>query len=872
MQPSSASFLRALPSAEKDELLKLTTLTELPKSRYATKLAVTAYPNTRRGRKAVFSHIEVYKMVENVAGRMREAGVRPGTVCAFALPTSCESIIYFFALWWIAAIAAPIDPHLPDDQFENAVKQSGAKVLVSPDADDDDPLFIKCASVCEKHSLKDWHIHRTINEGVILETHGQYLGTGAAWAGGAGDFKLDPDEIAVHVQSQVAIVPLSHKALCAAAKSFVTTYDLAVNMSTMLAPPLHDIHGILILIATFYSGGHIVLPGFGGFDASKFWDFAKKHNITWVSASADQILDLYEENEKSSPSSGKQLLTFVRSSGTTCIAAELLEKVEKSLKTKVYESYGTAEVCGFATTNRKDAVYPGTIGKAVDGVQIATFDIETREMCPPGVTGEIAASGTHVCSGYLNSESATENAVFKVPASDPDADPVEWFAIGDRGTLDENGVLTVLGDSRSLRKEEIALKEEKKAKELETLAIMKVEQEKRAAEEAAAKEAEEAAAKEAAAKEAAAKEAAAKEAAAKEAAAKEAAEKEAAEKEAEEKRVEEERRLEEERIAEEKKKVEAEEEAERQRIVDEKEEVENRELFAKGAEEEQMKRAAEEEVARAKKVAEEMEQAERSAALVRAGIENPDELDEETANAILARLEAIEENHRRLQHDVEMRNAAEIEEMKRRVADAEAEAERAAVGGVNENGKMMDLRMEELEAAVMAAAASAESSANNTREAVKAAREVADATYGTNHSQPVEVKASTGDQGALTKTVRVALDDVEAAMRNHPAVEVAKAFGRKDKRFGAEVFCAIVPKRGARVSEPWLKLHAQSVLPAPMVPKKFYYMSQMPADISRRELAESPLLQDLSQFPGYSEVKHVKGPQWKPKSNRRVNA
>ncbi|CAN8071861.1 unnamed protein product [Agarophyton chilense] len=853
MQPASASFLRALPSSEKEELLKLTTLTELPKSRYATKLAVTAYPNARRGRKAVFSHIEVYKMVENVAGRMREAGVRPGTICAFALPTSCESIIYFFALWWIAAVAAPIDPSLDSDQFEAAVRRSGAKVLVSPLADDDDPLFVKCTAACDKLDVKEWHIHRTINEGVVLETHGRFMGTGAAWAGGAGDFTLDPDEIAVHVQSDVAVVPLSHYALCEAAKSFVTTYNLAVNMSTMLAPPLHDIHGILILIATFYSGGHIVLPGFGGFEADKFWDFAKKHNITWVSASADQILDLYEENEKSSPSSGKQLLTFVRSSGTSCIAAELLEKVEKSLKTKVYESYGTAEVCGFATTNRHDAVYAGTVGKAVDGVEVAVFNNDTREMCPPGVNGEIAVTGSHVCSSYYDSDIATESAIFETPAPNPDDPPVVWFSTGDYGSLKDDGVLTVFGDSRTLRKEEIALQEEKKAREFEAAALAKAEAERVAAEEASRKEEEE----------------------------KQIAEEKRIE---DERKLEEERRSEEERIAnEERKKIEEEkEEAERQRVLVavnvEKEKIEKEELQLhederriQEEEERTMQRAAEEEVARAQKAAEKMEQAERSAALVRAGVENPDELDEETANAILARLEAIEENHRRLQRDVEMRNAAELEEMKRRVADAEAEAERAATNGNSDGGKVIDLRMEELEAAVMAAAASAESSANNTREAVKAAREVADATYGTNHSQPVEVKASTGDQGALTKTVRVALDDVEAAMRNHPAVDVAKAFGRKDRRFGAEVFCAIVPKRGARVSEPWLKLHAQSVLPAPMVPKKFYYMTQMPVGLSRRELAESPLLQDLSQFPGYSEVKHVKGPQWKPKANRRVN-
>jgi hypothetical protein len=34
----------------------------------------------------------------------------------------------------------------------------------------------------------------------------------------------------------------------------------------------------------------------------------------------------------------------------------------------------------------------------------------------------------------------------------------------------------------------------------------------------------------------------------------------------------------------------------------------------------------------------------------------------------------------------------------------------------------------------------------------------------------------------------------------------------------------------------------------------------LPVHISRRELAESPLLKDLSAFAGYSEVKHVKGP------------
>lgn len=822
------NFLRALPSSEKDDLFKLTTVQELPKPRFATQLAVTAYPHTRRGRKVVLSHIEVYKMVETVAGKMREAGVRPGTVCAFALPTSCESIIFFYAIVWIAAIAAPIDPSLSDADFQAAVKRSGAKLLVSPlvDNDSDDPLAIKCASVAENLDVIAWHIHRTMNEGVVLKTHGRVMGSGAAWSGGSGDFKLDAEEIAAHVLSSDGFVALSHYALCEAAKSFVSTYDMAVGMSTMLAPPLHDIHGILILIATFYSGGHIVLPGYGGFDSEKFWDFAKKHNITWLSASPDQLLALHDEVDSGRVTAGptQQQLTFVRSSGFS-ISPEILEKIEISLKTAVFESYGTPEAAGFASSNIPGLVRPGTVGLPIDGMEVTVFDGKTREHCGLGVEGEIAVRGNHAAAKYLDSDEATAESTFVTEGDEDGAEEKTWLGTGDRGMINEEGFVIVKGNSKELRAEEI------KAKEIEFAALAKATEERKARE---------------------------------------------ADEEAEAERIDKERRLEDERLAEEKVL-----EAERQVVEEERRrEEQEREAAAAlaaaaaaaaAATAADAKAREEEEAAEKERVvAEEAERAERNAALIQAGVDNPEDIDDETEAAILARLEAIEENHRRLREDVEGKNAVELEEMKRRVAEAEAEADRLK-SALSANGKVVDLRMEELEAAVLAAAASAESSANNTREAVKAAREVADAAYGTNHSQPVEVKASTGDQGALTKTVKVSLDEVEKAMKTHPAVLQAKAFGRKDKRFGAEVYCAIEPKRGARVSEPWLKLHAQSVLPAPMVPKKFYYMSKIPEGVSRKDLSESNLLQDLSEFSGYSEIKHVKGPQWKPKQKRRTD-
>lgn len=757
MSTFTGKIMRAI-GADKlgDGRVKLVTLRELPKSLYATQVAVTAYPGTSRGRKATFSHIEVFKMVENVANKLRESGVRPGTVCAMALHNTFEAIVYFFALQWIGAVAAPLGPDMTEEKLALALSAVKAQTLCTPYVDPsdarDDVLFQAAESASSRLGLLNWHVYRTINEGVQLETNSQLMGS-AAWAGGAGDFKLDPEEISVHLTSGAEVVPLSHRALTAAARSFVATYDIDLNMTTVLDPPLYDIHGILVLISVFYSGGHLVLPGTVQFDADRFWDLAKTHNVTWASSSPEHILEMYES--RSANSAILHPLSFVRCSGGP-MSSDVLSRVQESFNAPILESYGTPEVSGFATSNRQMEMKPGTYGRPVDGAHVAIFHSESREMLPPGSSeeGEIAVTGDQIAGGYLNSAEATRMALYE---TEDDSGRRVWFATGDRGMIDLDGYLTVIGDSRELRAAERA------AREQEANARRLREDEERAAAAAAASASAAAAA------------------------------------------------------------------------------------------------------------AASAELHDRNAALARAGVDDPSDLDDETADAILSRLAIIERNQNKLARELADKNAAELEDLRVRLADAEAAADRASRGNHmfegDEGPAVLDVRMDELESAVRAAASSAEASARNTREALQAAKDVAESAYGTNQSRAVALTSPTGDQGALTKTVRVALDDVENAMRNHPAVEHARAFGRKDRRFGAEVFCAIVPKRGARVSEPWLKLHAESVLPAPMVPKKFYYLNELPVGLSRRDLSDSPLLRDLSEFSGYTDVKssHIRGPTWRTK-------
>lgn len=132
----NAAF-QGMSKQEVEELIRLRTLREIPKARFAAAVALKVYP-VGRGKKTIYSHVDVYRYVENVATEMREVGVRPGSVCAFALPNTIESIVYFLAVQLVNAIALPIDPLLDEETIEVILKTSGAKTFVTLDVDEDE--------------------------------------------------------------------------------------------------------------------------------------------------------------------------------------------------------------------------------------------------------------------------------------------------------------------------------------------------------------------------------------------------------------------------------------------------------------------------------------------------------------------------------------------------------------------------------------------------------------------------------------------------------------------------------------------------------------------------------------------------------------
>lgn len=120
----------------------------------------------------------------------------------------------------------------------------------------------------------------------------------------------------------------------------------------------------------------------------------------------------------------------------------LYEFVEQEWDCRVIGGYGQTEICGFATAiDYPDMCEnPRSIGWAMPHVEFIILDPDGNPL-PPGEEGEICMRGPSVMLGYWRNPEATEAALGH-----------GWLRSGDLGTMDENGLVYLLGRSKELIK------------------------------------------------------------------------------------------------------------------------------------------------------------------------------------------------------------------------------------------------------------------------------------------------------------------------------------------------------------------------------------------------------------------------------------
>ena len=106
---------------------------------------------------------------------------------------------------------------------------------------------------------------------------------------------------------------------------------------------------------------------------------------------------------------------------------------------RILERYGMTET-GMNASNPLDGERrPGTVGRALPGVELRVCDAGGREL-PSAETGVLEVRGPNVFAGYWRMPEKTEEEMR----------PGGWFATGDLARIGADGYVTIVGRARDL--------------------------------------------------------------------------------------------------------------------------------------------------------------------------------------------------------------------------------------------------------------------------------------------------------------------------------------------------------------------------------------------------------------------------------------
>ena len=194
--------------------------------------------------------------------------------------------------------------------------------------------------------------------------------------------------------------------------------------------PLFHSFGLATFTFATALGATLVLPD--SFDAEGSLRLIEEHRATAASFVPVMIRRIVSLPENVKQRYDLSSLRIVMASGSV-LSDDLRRAATELFGEVLYDLYGSTEV-GWATiaTPEDMAARPKTVGRPVDGIEIAVFSKE-GERLGPNETGELYVRSDILFEGYTSGETKDEREGF--------------MAIGDLGRFDEEGYLFV--ESRS---------------------------------------------------------------------------------------------------------------------------------------------------------------------------------------------------------------------------------------------------------------------------------------------------------------------------------------------------------------------------------------------------------------------------------------
>lgn len=374
---------------------------------------------------------ELLERSERLAGWLQKQGLREGDRLALLLPNCVEYVISYLAAFRSGAIVVALNPQTTPHELAALLAHAEPAMLVA-------------------HSMTAETLSKALEEHPLASLR-YLLGVGeppgTSWQASLPVIPFPeaaaPRSEVVHADVAQIIytsgttgrpkgVVLSHRNLLANCRSIVSYLKLTSRDSTLVVLPFFYSYGNSLLFTHLAVGAKLVLTR-----DFVFWnavlDSLEHHAVTGFSGVPSTFaLLLNKSNIRHRRLPNLRYLTCAGGALPATYVAELRRAVPHA---QLYLMYGQTEATARLSTLLPDDLErkPGSIGRGIPGVTLQVLN-EQGQPAPPGVIGEIVASGENIMRGYWRDDIATRRVLRE-----------DGLHTGDLGYRDEEGFIYLVG-------------------------------------------------------------------------------------------------------------------------------------------------------------------------------------------------------------------------------------------------------------------------------------------------------------------------------------------------------------------------------------------------------------------------------------------
>ena len=240
-------------------------------------------------------------------------------------------------------------------------------------------------------------------------------------------------------------VMLSHRNIFGNARQIADVLNVRDDDVWMATLPLFHAFGLTVTCFMPLIEGIPVVCHPDPTDAQNIGKGVARYRATLMCATST-FLRLYTRNKRLQPLMLKSLRLMV--AGAEKLNPDVRAAFENKFHVGIVEGYGCTETTPVAGVNVPDYLdtrwwtnqigqKKGTVGMALPGSRFRIVDPESLEELPCGEAGMILIGGTQIMKGYLNNPDKTAEVLVE-------QDGLRWYITGDKGSLDEDGFLTIV--------------------------------------------------------------------------------------------------------------------------------------------------------------------------------------------------------------------------------------------------------------------------------------------------------------------------------------------------------------------------------------------------------------------------------------------